>query len=830
MRRARFWLAASGRFPLLHKNWARVSLPGAGVLRGVACRARVWLRCALLLGAVNGWALGTAFTYQGRLSDGSRPANGLYDLTFSLYGESSGGTRLRGPEAHANVAVSNGLFTVVLDFGDRCFDGTSYWLEMLVRTNGESGFTTLNQRRLLLPVPYAVFSASAGEALAVAASNIVGGLTTGQLPAPEGNGSGLTNLNASRITAGTLSDGRLTGNVALRDAAQEFTGSNRFAGPVVLTNPTSQLVGRFAGDGAALSNLTAATIVGTAPSATNFTASLLGDVTGSQFATVVSTVGGVTAANVASGANLANAATASNASNTLVKRDANGEVSAGTFRGAFAGNGSGLTNLTAAAIVGVAPSATNFTAPLLGDVTGSQAVTVVSTVGGVSAASVASGATVANASTPNKVCDALVRRDPGDASFAAGTIRADRFVGDGSGLTNLPTSPNQYAAPRGALLASMLVADPDLTAAGYHLMMTIPAPGWTSGATLNAPTARSSHTAIWDGQRMVIWGGLISSGTPTASGAMYDPAADAWTTTTTLGAPGSRSAHTAVWSGSAMIVWGGQSTSGYLSSGGRFSPSAQTWSDVQASGAPSARYGHVAVWTGSRMIVWGGRNLSGLLNDGAIYDPTANTWTALPTVNAPAERMNAVAVWANDRFLVWGGLGADGELNTGGELLFSSGLPTVWNSLTTANAPFPRVGHTAVWATDRMIVWGGQYGGVPLQDGAAYCPSCGGWTQVSATNAPLPRYDHAAVWAGSEMMIVGGANSGGELAAAAAYDPSTLEWRPLSALGNPLARTRPTAVWTGTDLLVFGGKVGNTAVATLQRLFPQPEWYFYRKL
>ena len=740
MRRARFWLAASGRFPLLHKNWARVSLPGAGVLRGVACRARGWLRCALLLGAVNGWALGTAFTYQGRLSDGSRPANGLYDLTFSLYGESSGGTRLRGPEAHANVAVSNGLFTVVLDFGDRCFDGTSYWLEMLVRTNGESGFTTLNQRRLLLPVPYAVFSASAGEALAVAASNIVGGLTTGQLPAPEGNGSGLTNLNASRITAGTLSDGRLTGNVALRDAAQEFTGSNRFAGPVVLTNPTSQLVGRFAGDGAALSNLTAATIVGTAPSATNFTASLLGDVTGSQ------------------------------------------------------------------------------------------AVTVVSTVGGVSAASVASGATVANASTPNKVCDALVRRDPGDASFAAGTIRADRFVGDGSGLTNLPTSPNQYAAPRGALLASMLVADPDLTAAGYHLMMTIPAPGWTSGATLNAPTARSSHTAIWDGQRMVIWGGLISSGTPTASGAMYDPAADAWTTTTTLGAPGSRSAHTAVWSGSAMIVWGGQSTSGYLSSGGRFSPSAQTWSEVQTSGAPSARYGHVAVWTGSRMIVWGGRNLSGLLNDGAIYDPTANTWTALPTVNAPAERMNAVAVWANDRFLVWGGLGADGELNTGGELLFSSGLPTVWNSLTTANAPFPRVGHTAVWATDRMIVWGGQYGGVPLQDGAAYCPSCGGWTQVSATNAPLPRYDHAAVWAGSEMMIVGGANSGGELAAAAAYDPSTLEWRPLSALGNPLARTRPTAVWTGTDLLVFGGKVGNTAVATLQRLFPQPEWYFYRKL
>jgi hypothetical protein len=129
-----------------------------------------------------------------------------------------------------------------------------------------------------------------------------------------------------------------------------------------------------------------------------------------------------------------------------------------------------------------------------------------------------------------------------------------------------------------------------------------------------------------------------------------------------------------------------------------------------------------------------------------------------------------------------------------------------------------------------MIVWGGQAGGLPLGDGAAYCPGCGGWTPVAPLNAPAARFDHAAVWNGAEMLIVGGRNAGGDLASAAAYDPVTLEWRPLSARGNPLARSRPGVVWTTTDLLVFGGAVGDTPVAVLQRLFPQPEWHFYRKL
>ena len=49
----------------------------------------------------------------------------------------------------------------------------------------------------------------------------------------------------------------------------------------------------------------------------------------------------------------------------------------------------------------------------------------------------------ANAATPTNTLGTIVRRDPCDVSFGAGTITA-RFVGDGSGLTNLPTPPPFY--------------------------------------------------------------------------------------------------------------------------------------------------------------------------------------------------------------------------------------------------------------------------------------------------------------------------------------------------------------------------------------------------
>ena len=63
--------------------------------------------------------------------------------------------------------------------------------------------------------------------------------------------------------------------------------------------------------------------------ATNFSGSLAGDVVGNQGATVVSRVGGQPAGLLATGAAAANAATSANAGGTIVKRDIDGNFTAG---------------------------------------------------------------------------------------------------------------------------------------------------------------------------------------------------------------------------------------------------------------------------------------------------------------------------------------------------------------------------------------------------------------------------------------------------------------------------------------------------------------------
>jgi hypothetical protein len=97
-------------------------------------------------------AKGTAFTYPGSPTDNGSPASGGYDLQFALYMFDTGRSPVGDPLTNTAVAVSKGLFTVTLDFGDQ-FLGANRWLEIGLRTNGGGGFTTLTPRQLLTPAP-----------------------------------------------------------------------------------------------------------------------------------------------------------------------------------------------------------------------------------------------------------------------------------------------------------------------------------------------------------------------------------------------------------------------------------------------------------------------------------------------------------------------------------------------------------------------------------------------------------------------------------------------------------------------------------------------------
>src|SRR6266850_1654877 len=97
-------------------------------------------------------AQSTAFTYQGRLTDNGSPANGNYDLTATLFGVASNGTSVAGPLSNPAVAVSNGLFTITLDFGAN-FPGADRWLEIAARASGIGAFVTLSPRQKITAAP-----------------------------------------------------------------------------------------------------------------------------------------------------------------------------------------------------------------------------------------------------------------------------------------------------------------------------------------------------------------------------------------------------------------------------------------------------------------------------------------------------------------------------------------------------------------------------------------------------------------------------------------------------------------------------------------------------
>ena len=151
-------------------------------------------------------AQGTAFTYQGRLLDDGCPAAGIYDVVFSLFDAGVDGNEAGPALTRSTTIVRNRLFSATLDFGS-VFDGTAYWLEIAVQTNGGAAFATLSPRQPITPAPYSV-----------TAANLSGSLPASQL-------------------IGTLLSPKLGGV---------------YSGAITLGNAANSFNGRFTGDGSGL--------------------------------------------------------------------------------------------------------------------------------------------------------------------------------------------------------------------------------------------------------------------------------------------------------------------------------------------------------------------------------------------------------------------------------------------------------------------------------------------------------------------------------------------------------------------------------------------------
>ena len=319
-------------------------------------------------------------SYQGRLLDASdQPVEGQHTFTFSIWDAAQPPATGQQPQprwtATVKAMVYHGNFAVLLGDGSdgnppfdaSVFDGSyTPWMGVAV-----DGGTELSPR---LPFASAPFAQLAGHALD---SDRVGGKT-------------LTDLDARYAQLG---------------ASSPQTGSISIDGTMTAAS--------FAGDGSALTNLTAGNLKG-------------------SFGAIDST-GTVTAQGfIGDGSQLTNL-TAANLKGWFGAIDSTGTV---TAQG-FVGDGSQLTNLTAANLTGS-----------FGAIDSTGTVTAQDFIG--------DGSQLTNLTAGN------IKGSFG-AIDSTGTMTAQRFVGDGSGLTNLPA-----AQITGTIAASQIA--PSVMPAGQNLM------------------------------------------------------------------------------------------------------------------------------------------------------------------------------------------------------------------------------------------------------------------------------------------------------------------------------------------------------------------------
>ena len=180
-----------------------------------ARHVRVFLLMLVVIRAGAAHGQTTAFSYQGQLSDAGALANGTYDVRFALFDSAAGGAQIGANQTVPAVPVSDGVFTVQLDFGVNAFPGANRFVEIAVKPAGGGSFTTLAPRQQISSSPYAIRTLSAATADALSSAcvgcvtnaqiqGVAGSKVTGTIPAaslPTGSGNYIQNTTAQQASS-----------------------------------------------------------------------------------------------------------------------------------------------------------------------------------------------------------------------------------------------------------------------------------------------------------------------------------------------------------------------------------------------------------------------------------------------------------------------------------------------------------------------------------------------------------------------------------------------------------------------------------------------------
>lgn len=349
---------------------------------------------------------------------------------------------------------------------------------------------------------------------------------------------------------------------------------------------------------------------------------------------------------------------------------------------------------------------------------------------------------------------------------------------------------------------------------------------WIPMSSEGAPTGRESAVALWNGKEVILAGGVNLAGDVSTAVWSYDPATDKWTRLSTGTPPVFGTWTRGCLSGSELLLFSSGLGSGLATydAGIRFDLVTRKWKAISHAGAPFQLQSFSLTWTGTEVILWGGATSKRLPAEGSAlegrgysYNPVTDTWRETGQTDAPAGRVGHSAVWTGQEMLVWGGgFGSPGSQLDAGRADGGRYRPGEDRWLPIVEPALTRFGAAVAWTGTDLLVWGGtnQIRGLGVRSGARFRPATGGWQPISARNSPTPRVQWASVWTGRELVVHGGfdadpssiSSSFAGLATGARYDPTTDRWASLPVDETvPAARGAHSAVWTGTELIVWGG-------------------------
>jgi hypothetical protein len=339
-----------------------------------------------------------------------------------------------------------------------------------------------------------------------------------------------------------------------------------------------------------------------------------------------------------------------------------------------------------------------------------------------------------------------------------------------------------------------------------------------------APARRAFHSAVWTGERMIIWGGEAPKTTSEqgaddyyADGAAWDPESDTWEPI--ADAPEGRLAGWwTVWTGAEMIVWGGtrfDDAADWPEAAGdglAYDPAADSWRRIRA---PSEVRPSWTVWTGESLVVLGGDPLASeeAAATGWSWDPATDVWTPLGVEGMPTTWAGVYGAWTGSELMVW----QPPSLLVGGLAVYDPALGW-WRDAPTSEGVSADSPGPIVWDGEDAVVFGGddlqclvdacwRVGG----DGGRYDPDSDSW-RAAHPDAPrdvrvaLPTQDGLVAWSDDNSGLPGARRN------LWTWDREDDAWR--SSGDAPRGdRIGYSAIWTGEELVVWGGRAGRAIEA-----------------